>query len=373
MASIRKNKSGTYTAAVYVGRGADGKILREYVTCSTWHECREAARELEGEVAARSLTDLANFRVTAYMDKWIEVNRGILAPSTYQTYKLYIRVHFKPFFEQFRKPLRVREVIDMHIKQYISDKLETHSSTTVRKHFFTLSKMFRDALKHKSPCTGVKAPPMGGYVPVVPTEEEFEAIHEAFRVIGPEEEAAVLLAGLCGLRRGEIFALKWDDVDWTSGKVRVDEAMAVQEESSVFALKEPKSKNSIRQVPVPDYLLDLLRGLQKERFKNVEGLKDDDLQTLHIIPLNIYTFTTLYRETIQAMDLPRIRLHDLRHYHASLLYKHNVPDHYAAEQLGHDIWVLKKIYQHLGLEEKKELDDKVKDIFSVRTKNAQTD
>lgn len=364
MASIRKNKSGTYTAAVYVGRSADGKILREYITRPTWHECREAARELEGEVAARSLTDLANFRVTAYMDKWIEVNRGLLAPSTYQTYKLYIRVHFKPFF----KRLRVREVSDMHIKEYLSDKLETHSSTTVRKHFFTLSKMFRDALKHKSPCAGVKAPPMGSYVPVVPTEEEFEAIHEAFRVIGPEEEAAVLLAGLCGLRRGEIFALKWDDVDWTGEKVRVDEAMAVQEESSVFALKDPKSKNSIRQVPVPNYLLDLLRDLQKERFKNVEELKGEELQSLHIIPLNIYTFTTLYRETIQAMDLPRIRLHDLRHYHASLLYKHNVPDHYAAEQLGHDIWVLKKIYQHLGLKEKKELDDKVKDIFSVRTK-----
>jgi len=369
MASIRKNKSGTYTAAVYVGRSADGKILREYITRPTWHECREAAREIEGEVAAWLLTNISTLRMADYMDKWIEVNRGLLAPSTYQTYKLYIRVHFKPFF----KRLRVREVSDMHIKEYLSDKLETHSSTTVRKHFFTLSKMFRDALKHKSPCAGVKAPPMGSYVPVVPTEEEFEAIHEAFRGIGPEEEAVVLLAGLCGLRRGEIFALKWDDVDWTSGKVRVDEAMAVQEESSVFALKEPKSKNSIRQVPVPDYLLDLLRDLQKERFKNVEGLRDDDLQSLHIIPLNIYTFTTLYRETIQAMDLPRIRLHDLRHYHASLLYKHNVPDHYAAEQLGHDIWVLKKIYQHLGLKEKKELDNKVKDIFSVRTKNAQTD
>ena len=363
MAYIRKNKSGTYTATVYVGRDANDKMLREYVTRPTWHECRDAARELEAEIAARSLTNLAGLRMSDYMDRWIEVNRGILAPSTFQTYKIYIRVHFRPYF----KRLRVRDITDMHIKQYISDKLETHSSTTVRKHFFTLSKMLRDALKHKSPCIGIKAPPMGSYKPIVPTEKEFEQIHNLFRAIGPEEEAVILLAGLCGLRRGEIFALKWDDVSWAEEKIRVDEAMAVQEESSIFALKDPKSVNSIRQVPIPEYLLELLRDLQKERFKKVEGLKDGELQTMHIIPLNIYTFTTLYRETIEATGLPRIRLHDLRHYHASLLYKHNVPDHYAAEQLGHDIWVLKKIYQHLGLEEKKELDDKVKSIFSVRT------
>ena len=363
MASIRKNKSGTYTATVYVGRDENGKQLREYVTRPTWHECKAAARELEAEVEARSLTNLAGYRVSDYMDKWLEANRGMMAPSTYQTYRIYVNKHFRPFF----KRLRVRDITDMHIKQYISDKLESHSSITVRKHFFTLSKMFRDALKHKSPCIGIKAPPTGSYKPRVPTEKEFDMIHEVFKGVGPEAEIIVLLAGWCGLRRGEIFGLKWDDVDWTEEKIRVDEAMAVQEESSVFALKDPKSPNSIRKVPAPDYLLDRLREMQRQRLKNVEELKGGEVQSLHIITLNIYTFSSLYRETIRAAGLPRIRLHDLRHYHASLLYKHNVPDHYAAEQLGHDIWVLKKIYQHLGLKEKKELDSKVKSIFSVRT------
>lgn len=192
MAYIRKNKSGTYTATVYVGRDANDKMLREYVTRPTWHECREAARELEAEIAARSLTNLAGYRVSDYMDKWLEANRGMMAPSTYQTYRIYVNKHFRPFF----KRLRVRDITDMHIKQYISDKLETHSSTTVRKHFFTLSKMLRDALKHKSPCIGIKAPPMGSYKPIVPTEKEFEQIHNLFRAIGPEEEAVILLAGL---------------------------------------------------------------------------------------------------------------------------------------------------------------------------------
>ncbi|MCX7905067.1 MAG: hypothetical protein N2486_11235, partial [Caloramator sp.] len=72
---------------------------------------------------------------------------------------------------------------------------------------------------------------------------------------------------------------------------------------------------------------------------------------------NPHSFTKKYAKIInnKNYNLPKVRFHDLRHYHASLLYKNNVPDLYAAERLGHDIWVLKKIYQHLGLEEKKEI------------------
>jgi len=363
MASIRKNKSGTYTATVYVGRDENGKQLREYVTRPTWHECKAAARELEAEVEARSLTNLGSLKMSDYMDKWLEVNRGSFAPSTYQTYKIYINAHFRPYF----KRLKVKDITDMHIKQYITEKQKSLSSTTVRKHYFTLSKMFHDALKYKSPVLGVKAPKMNEYKPRVPTEKEFDKIHKTFKEIGLEEELIILLAGWCGLRRGEIYGLKFDDIDWKRGEIRVDEAMAIQAENCRFALKKPKSANSIRTVPAPDYLLDRLREMQRQRLKNVEELKGGEVQSLHIITLNIYTFSSLYRETIRAAGLPRIRLHDLRHYHASLLYKHNVPDHYAAEQLGHDIWVLKKIYQHLGLKEKKELDSKVKSIFSVRT------
>jgi integrase len=360
MASIRKNKSGTYTATVYVGRDESGKQLRQYITRQTWHECREAAIELESEIVSRTLTNMAGYRVSDYMDKWLEANRGMMAPSTYQTYRIYVNKHFRPFF----KRLRVRDVTEMHIKQYITEKQKTLASIYVRKHFFTLSKMFRDALKHKSPCAGIRAPAIDEYKPRVPSEKEFEKIHEAFKEVGLEEEIIVLLAGWCGLRRGEIFGLRLDDPDFRSGKIKIDEAVAIQAESSRFAHKKPKSANSIREVAAPDYLMGLLWEQKKRRLQNLVGFKGEDIESLPLLTLNPYTFSKIYRETIKAAKLPRIRLHDLRHYHASLLYKHNVPDHYAADRLGHDIWVLKKIYQHLGLEEKEELDEKVRGLFS---------
>lgn len=66
---------------------------------------------------------------------------------------------------------------------------------------------------------------------------------------------------------------------------------------------------------------------------------------------------------IREKKLPKIRFHDLRHYHASWMYKQGIPDQYAAGRLGHDIHVLKGIYQHLDLDVKDEIDNLIKSNF----------
>ena len=356
MANIKKNANGTYSATVYVGRDSNGKFLRKYVTRDTLKECKTAARELEQDIENRSLNNLSMMKMSDYMDKWMEVNKPFLAPTTVRAYKMYIEVHFKPAF----KNMRVNQITDMHIKEYLADKLSTLSSTTVRKHFFTLSKILHDALKTKSPCIGIKAPQNSEFKPKVPTEAEFNQICATFREISFEDEAIILLAGWCGLRRGEIFALKWNDMDEINGSIRIDEAVSLEEEGPKFTFKDPKSRNGIRQIAVPDYLIELLKTIKASKPKDRKGKVDIQHE---IFSQNPGSFTKKYTKILRKKKLPAIRLHDLRHYHASLLYKNNVPDLYAAERLGHDIWVLKKIYQHLGLEETKELDQQVKDIF----------
>lgn len=369
MASIKKNPNGTYSATVYVGRDANGKMLRKYITRDSHKECKDAARELEQEIVNKSLNNLSMMKTTDYMDKWLEINKPLLSPTTVKGYKMYIEHHFKPAFGN----MKVNQVTDMHIKQYIADKISTLSPTTVRKHFFTLSKIFYDALKVKSPCIGIKPPKNSEYKATIPTEEEFKQIYNVFKAISLEDEIIILLAGWCGLRRGEIFALKLNDIDEKKGTIRIDEAMALEEEGYKFDLKLPKSANGIRTIVVPDYLMELLKVQKKVIKKPEEDVIDLDKQkdeNILLFKQNPHSFTKKYAKIVKETKLPdnnklpQVRFHDLRHYHASLLYKNNVPDLYAAERLGHDIWVLKKIYQHLGLKEKKEIDEKVKNIFN---------
>lgn len=372
MAYIKKNKNGTYSATVYVGRDSNGKMLRKYITRYGLKECKDAVRELEEEVSNKSLNNLSLMKMSDYMDKWFEINKATIAPTTRKAYKIYIDHHFKPFFGT----MKVNKITEMHIKEYISIKLtkDELSSTTVRKHFFTLSRMLRDALKGKSPCLDIKAPKNAEFKPSIPTEKEFDTILNAFKEISIEDECIILLAGWCGLRRGEIFALKWDDLDETEGVIKIDEAMALEEEGYEFEIKDPKSHNGIRTIVIPDYLMDELKSLKLNRPKlkrykkkktiEMEHGKDKKLDIQYFIfRQDPHSFTKKYCRTITDKNLPKIRFHDLRHYHASLLYKNQVPDLYAAERLGHDIWVLKKIYQHLGLEDKKVIDEKVKNIF----------
>jgi len=366
MASIKKNANGTYSAVVYVGRDSNNKMLREYVTRDGLKECKNAVRDLEEEIANRSLNNLSRMKMCDYMDKWFEINKPFLANTTIKAYKTYIDLHFTPAFGN----LRVNQITDMQIKKYLSDKLKCLSSTTVRKHYFTLAKMFYDTLKTKSPCLGIKAPQNSEFTPTIPTEVEFERIHQVFKSIGLQDEVIILLAGWCGLRRGEIFALKWDDINEKDCMIRVDEAVALEEEGYQFELKSPKSANGIRTIIAPDYVMSLLkdmRQLKPKKKSKKDEIKNNNKAEIkpEIFSYNPDSFSKKYRKIInlKSNNLPKIRFHDLRHYHASLLYKNNVPDQYAAGRLGHDIWVLKKIYQHLGLEETKELDQQVKNIF----------
>ena len=369
MASIRKIDKTTWEVTVYVGRDAKGIMQRKYATCRSEKEAKEKARELEGDKAKRDLSNISMMKMTDWMDAWLEVNRPLLAPTTIKAYTMYIEKHFIPELGK----MKLCDITDMHIKSYIADKLADLSPTTVRKHFFTLQKILRDGLKHGSPMVGIKPPKKNDYKPTVPTEDEFKQIRQTFATISMEHEAVILLAGWCGMRRGEIFALKWDDINDKEGFIRIDEALALTEEEYKFEAKAPKSVNGIRVIAAPDYLIALLGRIKKQtsppkkRKKRVVQI-EDKRKAADISPL-VFTITpgswsNLYVKVTKNNKLPKIRFHNLRHYHASLLYKNNVPDLYAAERLGHDIGVLKGIYQHLGLKQRQEIDDKVKGLFS---------
>lgn len=352
MASIRKNQNGTYTATIYLGRDNSGRQIRKYVTRAGLKETKLAAQELEQEERTRDIAAAASMKMEKYLDRWLEINGSRIAPTTYRSYKIYIDHHFKPAFG-FRK---VGDVKELHIKEYVGEKLKNLSPTTVRKHYFVLQAIFRDALKHRSPMADIRPPKQKDFRPDLPTAEDIKKIAEKFADIGPEWEAIILLASWCGMRRGEIFALRWDDIS-DEGYIKIDEAVSIGNDSYKFKARDPKSEKGKRTVATPDYLINLL-------YKIKEGQKVIDIKNSSLVfTVTAGQFTQRYYRLKEKGKIPAFRFHDLRHYHASYLYAHNIPDHYAAERLGHDISVLKKIYQHLGLDQKKEIDDTVKGLF----------
>jgi len=348
MASIKKRPNGTYQATVYVGRDANGKQLFKYVTRPTMKECKTAARELEQEIAEGTFVHVENIRVTVWIDKWLELNQGRLSPSTYALYKTYQKIHFNPFFGQFK----LNQLNEIHIKQFMNEKQKALSQASVRRIMSTLKRILEDALKHKSPARDIKLPQEEKYVPKVPSDKEMQQIHDIVK--STRDEPIILLAAWCGLRRGEIFSLKWNDIDWDSGKLRVDESYCINE-NNLYEDKRPKSENGLREVVVPAYLLSLLDDLRKNQ----------TVINPRIFNMRPDSYSSYFAKFIRENKLPDIRFHDLRHYHASWLYSRGVPDQYAAQRLGHDIQILKTIYQHLGLDRQIEIDDNIRNMFDA--------
>jgi len=351
MASIKKRPNGTYQATIYTGRDANGKQLFKYVTRPTMKECKAAAREIEQELEEGTFVHVENIRVTAWIEKWLELNRNGFSPGTFVLYKMYYNAHYKPYFGQ----LKLNQLTEIHIRQFMNEKQRTLANSTVKRIMTNLKRILEDALKQKSPARDIKLPKEEKYVPKVPTDKEMQIIHDAVK--GTRDEPIVLLASWCGLRRGEIFALKWNDIDWEKGKLRVDESYSINDKKE-YEDKKPKSDNGIREVIVPAYLLGVLGALRKNQTaisQRIFNLRPD-------------YYSGYFGELIDRKKLPDIRFHDLRHYHASWLYSRGVPDQYAAQRLGHDISILKSVYQHLGLDRQMEIDENIRNMFDEKSK-----
>ncbi len=348
MASIKKRigKNGkvSWQAAVYTGRDANGVQLFEYVTRDTERECKKAARELEQQRDEGKLSKIPNMRFSPWAKEWLKINEGRLSSSTYATYEIFNTAHFEPEFGR----LKLNQINETHIKRFMSKKLKSMKKSSVRRMMSVLKVMLHDALKHKSPLSDIKLPSDGRSESNIPTHEELDKIRADVK--GTHYEAIILLAGWGGLRRGEILALKPDDLDKDNCIIRIDESRRINKHSQ-YEDGRTKSENGIRKIVIPDELMGMLWEIRKK-----------NPQKTRLFEMRPDALTRWFSRSQKRFNWPDITFHSLRHYHASWLYENEIPDQYASKRMGHTVKVLKMVYQHIGVDREKLLDDKIKQI-----------
>ncbi len=351
MANLKKTKNGTWQATVYIGREANGKMKRKYITRATKKEAKLAAEELEREIAENKFIDIDHLRLITYATKWLDLHKLNLAPETYKNYTYYVNHTFQEYFGD----IQLNRLTEIHIRDFLNYESEKGlSNTTIRKHFFVLRKILKDAMRDKSPCRYIDPPSPQKHIPHVITDEEFQQIHNYVR--GTFDELPILLAGWCGLRRGELFALRVNDLDFSSSTIRVDENQASSVDGTVY--KGPKSRNGYRTMIVPPYLMNLLADYIRKQ--SLIGMND------LIFDIKAVSYSKRFHTIILDLGLEGIRFHDLRHYHATFLHNSGIDDFYAANRMGHDINVMRGIYQHLQIDRKETIDTHLKNTFQTK-------
>ena len=149
------------------------------------------------------------------------------------------------------------------------------------------------------------------------------------------------IAFYTGMRRGEILALNWNDTQ--NGTINITKSFSVR----YLKITPPKNKSSIREIQIPDPLQAVLNE-HYERCKNAPNFTDEYFVCGGIKPVSDPTLRYLNEYFAQQANVKRIRIHDFRHSHASLLANNGINIQEIAKRLGHaDVSITLKTYSHL--------------------------
>ena len=170
-------------------------------------------------------------------------------------------------------------------------------------------------------------------------------------VKGKRIEIPIYLAALCGMRRSEIVALKWEDVDLEKGTLTIKAASVISDDGKVVR-KQTKTTAGKRTIKIFAPVLEVLNA----------KVKEGEYVEYYPHPNRISdTFT----ELLKSLQLPHYRFHDLRHYAVSTMLLLNVPKKYIADYMGHETErMIDTVYGHVMQDKKGNILDVVNTYFA---------
>lgn len=365
--SVYKRKDGIWVAQATVGVDpATGKTKRKSFYGKTRKEAVDKMQKVLQAVNSGGYVEPSTVTLGEWMDRWLtEYKKPVLAPSTYESYHTLTRVHIKPALGSV--PLAKLQA--NMLQGFYNEKLESGrhdgkgglSSRAVRYLHTIVRQALQQAVKENLITRNVAdatSPPSVKNKQMRPLAET-----ELLTFLDTAKDdrlfAAYLLAATTGLRRGEILGLCWDSVDLDGSSVTVRRQMVAFKGRPKLE-ETTKSKSGRRSVALTD---DAVRELKAHRKRQAQEklLLGEAYQDSGLVfckedgtPLDPNEFTRRFQRLLEKAGLPKVRLHDMRHTHASLLLARGVHPKVVQERLGHSsITMTLDLYSHLapGLQE----------------------
>lgn len=361
-------KGDRYYAVIY--EGIDPLTGRER---RRWHPAgtdRATAETLACDLAERRRAgghERCSLTVAVYLtQRWLPSKQMALRPSTWDAYRRVVDLHVTPRIG--RIPLR--HLRPDHLERLYADLLDDgradgtgglNPKTVVEIHMI-LRRALDDAVRRgwilTNPARIAHAPKRR---PLSSNTSRVWNAHQlgAFLAFTREHRyhAAIWVAANTGMRRGEVLGLRWGDVDFATSQLSVTRSLV----SVGYELHETrgKSRTARRAINLDSRTLDVLHAWRQHRMSEDSEFEVGDPDN-HVFarpdgaPTHPQLLSDAFQKLVNQSGLPRVRFHDLRHTHATLLLKAGVPIKVVSERLGHSTpGFTMATYQHVipGMQE----------------------
>ncbi|MHB1630078.1 MAG: tyrosine-type recombinase/integrase, partial [Bacilli bacterium] len=259
---------------------------------------------------------------------YVSVNNS---PKTHEGYSGIIRAHIIPALGS----VKISDLSVSHIQNYVAETRKKYSARYTRNHLSVLKKSLHDAVR-----AGLVASNVSDNVDQPRQVRPNYYLYSAEQMLSylqalenSQYHALVVTAVATGMRRGELMALTWDDIDLVNNLVRINKAETSASRSFKKGKEEATKTKRPRTVTIAGWLSRYLSSYKEEYKSDSSDLVFVSWKTGHGI---CQTEIGRYLNRIQdKVGLKRMRFHDLRHWHASVLVEAGTDIATIQQRLGH--------------------------------------
>ncbi|WJQ79835.1 site-specific integrase [Brevibacillus brevis] len=318
----------------------------------TKQEALKAMNELEHTINQGTYVEPSKTTFKEYLERWLEDRQTRVKKQTLETYSWLVKKHVIPIIGNVELSSLNAMVIQQLLTKLAKD--QCLSDENIQKVYTLINASLKQAerwgLIVKNPAALVDRPKA--------TKKQVKVwdVPEVTTFLEHAKESryyiAFLIGVTTGMRQGEILALQWKDIDFENGFLRVTQILS---HDGKEILPYTKTKSGTRTIDLPDEIITELKKhkvrIAKEKLAAGPHLYSDlDLVVCSEIgtSTNAGNIRRAFNSAIEKANVPKIRFHDLRHTHATLLLKQGANPKIVAERLGHaDTRITLDTYSHL--------------------------
>lgn len=360
--NIFKRKDGRWEGRYKVVLSSDKKPVYRSVYAHSYHEVKKKLEKAKAKSAIprQEPSEAVSFRdLTEYWLKSVEMNAK---ESTMVKYRNLLNKHILDYFGDFH----VSDITTMDLDTFVQEKLLygrlDGKGGLASKTVADMVNIIKEILYYGKKrgiyiqCQNVTVPLKKNYSAThVYSQSNCRKLEECLIQNASLRDIGILVCMYTGLRIGEICALQWKHINLPGGTICVHQTLQrVQDMSSIpsqrtkIIITVPKSLSSVREIPIPEFLVKLLMDKQSDDPKAylLTGKANE-----YIEPRN---FQYYYRKVLKNNSIPYLNFHSLRHSFATRCIESGIDAKIVSDLLGHSkVSITLDRYVHVTMDMKK--------------------